>query len=398
MGKALDGIKILDLTQWEAGTSCTEQLAFLGADVIKIEPPGRGETGRGVNVPRAEAEKGLDSWYFISLNANKRSITLNLKSEKGVNIFKEMVKKADVVVSNFVPGTMDRLGIGYSVLSQINPKLVYAENSGFGKGGPYSAYASMDPVAKAAGGSYSVVGLQSTPPLNPGPTIGDTGSGMHMAIGILAAYIDAQRTGEGQFVDQSMADAVINLMRVRAAVSGTYANGTPAPRPQEPDVIKCKGDGPNDYVFVVISTDKHFETMMKILGREDMLNSELRNDRNLRRTKMGEIREAIYEWTKNKNKIEVFHTLAEQGIPVAPVLDTAEVLNDPHFNERGMIVEFNHARRGKFKMPGCPIRLSKNDYEYWAAPLLGEHNEEVYKEWMGLTKKDIEKLQAEKIV
>ncbi len=397
MAKALDGMKILDCTQWEAGTSCTEQLAFLGADVVKVEPPGRGETGRTVNLTREDMANGIDSWYFISLNANKKSITLNLKSVKGVEMFKEMAKKADVVVSNFVPGTMDELGVGYSVLSKINPKLVYAENSGFGKGGPYQDYASMDPIAKATGGAYSVVGLTTTPPLNPGATIGDTGSGMHMAIGVLAAYIYAQRTGEGQFVDQSMADAVINLMRVRMSAT-TYGPRIPAPRQTEPDVLKCKGDGPNDYAYAVISTDKHFEAAMKLIGRDDLLNSDLRTDRIARQARMVEIRKALEDWTKTKPKMEVFHTLAKLGIPAAPVLNTVEVIDDPHFNQRGMIVEFNHAKRGKFKMPGCPIRLSKNDYEYRAAPLLGANTYEVLKEWLGLSKDDVDKLKAEKII
>ena len=397
MAKALEGMKILDCTQWEAGTSCTEQLAFLGADVVKVEPPGRGETGRTVNVTREDLANGVDSWYFISLNANKKSITLNLKSKKGVEMFKEMAKKADVVVSNFVPGTMDELGVGYSVLSKINPKLVYAENSGFGKGGPYQDYASMDPIAKATGGSYSVVGLTTTPPLNPGPTIGDTGSGMHMAIGILAAYIYAQRTGEGQFVDQSMADAVINLMRVRMSAT-TYGQRKPAPRQSEPDVLKCKGEGPNDYAYAVISTDKHFEEAMKLIGRNDLLNSDLRTDRIARQARMVEIRGALEAWTKTKPKMEVFHTLAKLGIPAAPILDTVEVIDDPHFNQRGTIVEFNHPKRGKFKMPGCPIRLSKNDYEYKSAPLLGVDTESVLKEWLSLSKEDVDKLRAEKIV
>lgn len=403
MPKALEGMKILDCTQWEAGTSCTEQLAFLGADVVKVEPPGRGETGRTVNLTREDMAAGIDSWYFVSLNANKRSVTLNLKSKKGVEMFKEMAKKADIVVSNFVPGTMDELGVGYSVLSKINPKLVYAENSGFGKGGPYQDYASMDPVAKATGGAYSVVGLTNdkidTGPLNPGATIGDTGSGMHMAIGILAAYIYAQRTGEGQFVDQSMADAVINLMRVRMASAGTYSpTHNVARRQVETDVLKCSGGGPNDYAYAVISTDKHFEEAMKLIGRNDLLNSEMRTDRIARQAKMNVIRAALEDWTKTKPKMEVFHTLAKLGIPAAPVLDTAEVIADPHFNQRGMIVEFNHPKRGKFKMPGCPIRLSKNDYEYRAAPLLGADTEGVLKEWLGLSKEDVAKLRTEKIV
>jgi len=181
MPKALEGLKILDLSQWEAGPSCTLQLAFLGADVIKVEPPGTGEVGRTFFISPEDAALGLDAWYFLSLNANKRDITLNLKSPQGVAMLKEMVGKVDVVVSNFGPGVMEKLGIGYEVLSKINPKLIYAENVGFGKGGPYSNYLSMDSVAKAVGGVFSNTGMADTPPLNPGPTIGDTGAGMHLA-------------------------------------------------------------------------------------------------------------------------------------------------------------------------------------------------------------------------
>ncbi len=397
MAKALAGIKILDLAQWEAGPSCTEQLAFLGADVIKIEPPGRGEVGRTFVISEEDARLGLDSWYFLSLNANKRDITLNLKSPKGLEMFKKMVKKADVVVSNFGPGVMERLGIGYEVLSQINPKLVYAENTGFGKGGPYSNYLAMDACAKAIGGAFSNTGLAGTPPLNPGPTIGDTGSGMHLAIGILAAYIHAQKTGEGQIVEQSMADAIINLNRVPTALH-PLDDGEPSPRREFADVVKCKGDGPNDYAYVNLLTPKQYEMAMTAIGREDMITDDLKNNIRTRIERWGEIKTAIEGWTSTKGKMEVFKTLADLGIPAAPVLDTKEVLNDPHFNQRGSIVEIDHPQRGKYRMAGCPIRLSKHDYEYVAAPLLGQHNEEIYKEWLKLSKEDMEVLKAEKII
>jgi len=395
MAKALDGIKILDLSQFEAGPSCTEQLAFLGADVIKIEPPG-GEAGRTF-LMRKEDQTGFDSWYFLSLNANKRNITLNLKSPKGVSMFKDMVKKADVVVSNFGPGAMERIGIGYDVISKINPKIIYAENTGFGKGGPYSKYLSMDACAKAIGGSFSNTGLVDTPPLNPGPTIGDTGAGMHLAIGILAAYIQAQKTGEGQIVEQSMADAIINLNRVATAVH-TLDDGLPAPRQDQPEVVKCKGDGPNDYIFVNLLTPKQYEMAMKAMGREDMITDELKNNIWARRDHYDEIKEAMEGWTKTKTKMEAFKILADQGIPVAPVLDTKEVLEDPHFNQRGSIVEFNHAQRGKYRMMGCAVRLSKHDYKYVAAPLLGQDNETIYGELLGLTPEEIRKLKEEKVI
>ena len=390
-------MKILDLAQWEAGPSCTLLLAFLGADVIKIEPPRTGEAGRTFYLSKEDAEQGLDAWYFISLNANKRDITLNLKSPRGVAMFKEMVKQADAVVSNFGPGVMEKLGLGYDVLSAVNPKLVYAVNSGYGEGGPYSRYLSMDACAKAVGGAFSFTGLSTTPPLNPGPTIGDTGSGLHLAIGILAAYIHAQKTGEGQIVEQSMADAVINLNRVSMAIH-PLDDGEPFPRRDFSDVVKCKGDGPNDYAFINLLTGKQYEMAMTAVGRPDMITEELKNDIRLRVERYDDIKAALESWTTTKDKRDVFKTLAEMGIPVAPVLDTKEVLQDEHFNQRGSIAEFNHAQRGKYKMAGCPVRLSKNDCDYKAAPLLGQHNEEVYKAWLGLSAADLALLRKDGVI
>lgn len=397
MSKALEGLKILDLSQWEAGPSCTEQLAFLGADVIKIEPPVTGEAGRTFMLHPEETEKGWDAWYFLSLNANKRGITLNLKIPKGVALFKEMVKKADVVVSNFAPGVMEKMGIDYPSLSRINPQIIYAENAGFGKGGPYSNYLSMDAVAKAIGGAFSNTGLANTPPLNPGPTIGDTGAGMHLAIGILAAYIQRLRTGKGQIVEQSMADAVINLNRVPTAIS-SMGDGDYMPRRDYVEVFRCKGDGPNDYACINMLTPKQYEMVMKAIGRPDMITEELKNNIYLRIERYHEIKTAVESWTQTKDKMEVFRTLAELGIPAAPVLNTKEILSDPHFNQRQTIIELEHPQRGKYKMPGCPIRLSQSDYVYVSAPLLGQHNEEVYKEWLALSKEEVERLKKDGIL
>jgi formyl-CoA transferase len=308
-----------------------------------------------------------------------------------------MVKKADVVVSNFGPGVMEKMGLGYDVLSKINPKLVYAVNTGFGEGGPYSNYLSMDACAKAIGGSFSNTGLLETPPLNPGPTIGDTGAGMHLGIGILAAYIHAQKTGEGQYVEQSMADAIINFNRVPTSIH-PLDSGEPHPRRDSSDAVKCKGDGPNDYAFVNLLTPKQYEMAMKAIGREDMITDELKYDIWARKDKWNEIKDAIEGWTQTKDKMEVFHILAREGVPCAPVLDTKEVLEDPHFNQRKTIVEFDHPQRGKYRMAGCPIRLSRHDYDYIAAPLLGQHNEEVYGKWLGLSPEDLDSLRAEKII
>ena len=402
MAKALEGIRVLDLTQFEAGPSCTEYLAFLGADVIKVEAPGKGDQMRRGLLDKEGREKGYDSWPFVFLNANKSSITLNLKSQKGVDVFKEMVKKADVVVSNFAPGTMDRMGIGYGVLSKVNPALVYAENSGFGNGGPYSNYTAFDQIAKAVGGAFSNTGLPDGPLINPGPIIGDTGSGVHMAVGVLAALRYRDKTGQGQEVDMAMTDNVVNQNRSPIAIG--LSTGEPAPRAGSGfpgitpcNIFKCKGDKLTDSVYVIGFQPHHYEALMKIVGREDLV-GELRNDLEARWEKREAVKEAIEAWTKTKDKMEAFHTLARAGIPTAPILDTLELLEDPHLNQRGMIIEMKHPQRGTFKMPGCPVKLSKSIPEYTPSPLLGQHNEEVYAEWMGYSKEDLARLEEEKVI
>jgi formyl-CoA transferase len=287
-------------------------------------------------------------------------------------------------------------------LIKIHPGIVYAENSGFGKGGPYSSYLCFDGIAKAAGGVFSNTGLIDGPPLNPGPTIGDTGSGVHMAVAVLAAVHYRDKTGEGQAIDMAMTDNIINLNRVRSLY--TLATGKPAPRVGSTavgncpwDTYKCQGDGPNDYVFIGASRPNHYETLMKIVGREDLIPG-LKDDREARWAKRDEIKQAIGAWTEARSKMEAFHTLAKARIPVGPVLDTLEVLNDPHYNQRGSIVEFNHPERGKYKMPGSPVKMSKSPPEYTAAPLLGQHNEEVYAEWMGYSKEDVARLKEEGVI
>ncbi len=400
--KALEGVKILDLTWHEAGPACTEFLGFLGADVIKIEMPGTGDTSRSTNRSAEDEKKGWDAWFYILLNANKRSITLNLKTEKGLTMFKEMAKRADVVVSNYGPGTMERLGISYDVLSKINPGIIYAENSGFGAGGPYSRYPAYDSIAKASGGAYSTTGFVDGPPANPSPHIGDSGSGVHMAVGILAALRYRYETGEGQKIDMSMADNVIN--QSRTGFSYTLDTGKPLPRAGSGselgaypwDTFKCQGNGLNDYVLICAHRDSDYMALMKVVGRDDLSTMDWRTRYTVEAKKV--IKAAIEAWTTTRNKWDVFHTLAGKKIPTAPVMDSVEVLNDPHYMQRGIITESIHPQRGKHKMISCPIQLSKSPVEIIPAPTLGQNNADVYGDWLGLTKEDLVKLREEKVI
>src|SRR4029453_13671106 len=391
---ALEDVKVLDLTQFEAGTSCTEALAWLGADVIKVENPKGGDQGRGASTDT----KGVDSHYFMLLNANKRSVTLNLSSERGRAIFTDLLKKADVMIENFAPGAIERLGFGYDVVRQINPRIIYAQVKGFGDG-PYENYVSFDMIAQSVGGALSLTGTTETEPLKPGPPIGDTGT--------LAALHQRERPGRGQHIKVAMQDAVINFSRIafaRQAASGKAAVrsgnrsalGTTAPS----GLYKCKGGGLNDYCFIYTTRagNRHWDRLLKAIGRADLIGDERFNAPEKRWKHHDEGARILNEFTQNRTKAEVMQILGDAGVPAGAVYDTMEITQDAALQKREMIVTVDHPKRGKFTLPGWPVKMSDSHVAVDRSPMLGEHNAAIYSEWLGLSGRDLEDLKAKEVI
>ncbi len=398
MAKALDGIVVLDLTQYEAGPSCAQMLAWLGADVIKIEPPG-GEPGR-----RALSERpDQDAFFFLLLNANKKSVTLDLKSAEGRALLTRMVERADVLVENFGPGSMERLGFGYEDLRRLNPRIIAASVKGFGSSGPYADYKSFEMIAQAMGGAMSVTGAADGPPVRVEAGLGDTGAGLHLAIGILAAIVQRQTTGIGQRVEVAQQDAVLNLVRIH--LREQYVTGKPVPRrgnrspgASPSNMYRCRPFGPNDYVFIHCATLEMWRTLSKILGRPELGDDPKLADRMGRVARNDELDALVEAWTEKRTKHEAMETLAGAGIPCGAVLDSGEVLTDPSLVERGMVVELDHPTRGRFLMPGNPVRLSDSPTDVKRAPLLGEHNAEVLGRWLGCGADELTALARKRVI
>jgi formyl-CoA transferase len=398
MPKALEGIRVLDLTQYEAGPACTQMLAWLGAEVIKIEPPG-GEAGR---VALSDT-RGEDAWFFLLLNSNKKGVTLNLKSPRGHAMFEAMAKTADVVVENLGPGAMDRLGLGYAALKRLNPRIIAASVKGFGSGGPYSDYKSFEWIAQAMAGAMSMTGAPDGPPTKAIGGLADTGAGLHTAIGILAAIIQRQATGVGQQLEVAQQDAVVNLLRIH--LRETYVSGKPAPRQGNrsaaaapSNLYRCRPFGPNDYVFVHCATAEMWKTLTTIVGRPELGDDPRYADRRDRVQFMDEIDAMIEAWTEKRTKHEALETLAGAGVPAGAVLDSAEVLADKHLRQRGFIVDLEHPRRGTYPMPTNPVRLSDSPTEVTRAPLLGEHNAAVYGALLGYDAAALETLRRDGVI
>jgi formyl-CoA transferase len=398
MGKALEGIRVLDLTQYEAGPSCTQMLAWLGAEVIKIEPPA-GESGRVA----LSDQRGEDAWFFLLLNSCKKGVTLNLKAPRGRAMFEAMVRGADVVVENLGPGAMERLGLGYEALRRLNPRVIHASVKGFGSEGPYAEYKSFEWIAQAMAGAMSMTGAPDGPPTKAIGGLADTGAGLHTAIGILAAIVQRQTTGVGQQVEVAQQDAVVNLLRIH--LRDTYATGKPVPRQGNrsanaapSNLYRCRPYGPNDYVFVHCATVEMWKTLTATIGRPEWGDDPRLADRRDRVQFIDEIDAAIEAWTEKRTKQEALEILAGSGVPCGAVLDSAEVLADRHLRQRGMVVELEHPRRGRYPMPANPVRLSDSPTDVVRAPLLGEHNAEVYGELLGLDAEALEALRRDGVV
>jgi formyl-CoA transferase len=394
-------MRILDLTQFEAGPSCTEMLAWLGADVIKVEPPGRGDQGRGMVADR----NAKDSYYFILLNLNKRSVTLNLRTDEGKDMLKRMLPSFDVLIENYTLGTLEGWGLGWDVLHEINPALIYASVRGFGNSGPYSSFKAFDMIAQAAGGAMSVNGELGGPPLKLGVTLGDTGTGVHCAVGILAAYIQRLRTGAGQRVEVSMQDAVVNYTRV--AMTGMYNSGGEHVSPRTgsrlrwlspSDLYACAPGGPNDYIFMMVNTRAMWEGVLKSIERDDLIADPDWSNGRWRGQNFDEVHKTIEAWTSRHDKFTAMETMGRNGVPCGAVFDSNDLLTHPHLEERGMICEIDHPARGKFKVPGNPVKLEHSPTTIVRAPLLGEHNAEVYREVLGLDAPEVERLQGAGVI
>ena len=400
---ALAGVRVVDLTQFEAGTSCTETLAWLGAEVIKVEEPKRGDQGRGASTERV----GVDSYYFLLLNANKRSVTCNLKDPRGREILCRLIEHADVFVENFGPGVIERLGFGYDEVSRVNPRIIYAQIKGFGTGSPYQDYLAFDMIAQAVGGAMSTTGEPEGRPLKPGPTIGDTGTGLHTAIGILGALYQRQSTGRGQRIEVAMQEAVINFCRI--AYSSQMMWGKPAPRVGNRGVMgtnapseayACKGGGPNDYCYIYTTraANHHWERLLRVIGREDLLDDPRFKNNTDRWANRDAVDEIITPWVAERSKREVMEMLGTNGIPAGAVFDTNELINDPYLRERGMFGTVHHPIRGDLTMPGWPVKMSDSCVPLESAPLLGQDNLDVYGQLLGYTPEQVNALRAEEVI
>ena len=400
----LKGIRVVDFTQFEAGPSCTEALAWLGAEVVKIENLRSGDPGRRLRAGQPDD----DPWYFHQFNANKKSVTLNLKSARGLEIVRGLLARADVTVENMAPGTIERLGLGYDGVKAINPGIIYCQVKGFGSGSPYEKNLAFDMIAQAAGGTISVTGEADRAPVKPGPSLGDTGTGMLMAISILGALYQRSKTGQGRLLQVAMQDAMLHYMRVpfsRTQRSGEAVlrdgSSRSTPGGLTPSALyPCQPGGPNDYVYVFCSraNPEHWQRLLKVIGRED-LSGDARYDTQQARSERGaEVDAIITAWTRRHSKQEAMRLFGAAGVPAGAVFDTLELMHEPSFVERGIMQTITHPTTGEVKMPAWPVRFDGAPPRVKPSPLLGEHNADVLSRWLDMSPQDVEALRRDGIV
>lgn len=391
----LDGIRVLDLTRVLAGPYCTMLLADLGAEVIKVEMPVLGDDARHFG----PYQKGV-STYFMSLNRNKYSVTLNLKSDTGKDILREMVKQVDVLVENFKPGTLDRLGLGYESLKEINPSLIYAASTGFGQTGPYRERPAYDGVVQAMGGIMSITGERGGKPTRVGTSIGDIAAGIFTAIGILSALYYRNKTGQGQMVDVSMLDCQVSMLE-NAIARYSVSNETPQPEgSRHPSIAPFENfDTADKPLMLAIGNDKIWVTFCETVGREDLLEVEEFKTVSLRRQHYDELIPIVSDILKQRTSREWQTIFNQHGVPNGPINSIDQVVEDEQVRARNMIIEVDHPVAGPLMMPGIPIKLSETPGTIRkAAPMLGEDNEAIYQRFLGLSPEEVAQLKDNKII
>jgi formyl-CoA transferase len=411
-GRALDGVRVLDFTHVQSGPTCTQLLAFMGADVVKVERPGIGDITRG----QLRDVKGADSLYFTMLNGSKRSITIDSKHPKGKEILDRLVRECDVLVENFAPGALDRMGLTFAHIHKLNPRMIVASVKGFGPG-PYEDCKVYENVAQCAGGSASTTGFRDGPPLVTGAQIGDSGTGLHLALGIVAALYQRTRTGRGQKVLCAMQDGVLNLARVKLRDQQRLAHGPLSEYSQHGEgvafgdsvpragndsgggqpgwILKCKGyeSDPNAYIYFITQAPV-WGAICDVIGRPEWKTDPDYATPNARLPRLRHIFATVEQWTMTKTKFEAMDILNKLDIPCGPILSMKELAHESSLRATGTVVEVDHPTRGTYLTVGNPIKLSDSIADVRRSPLLGEHTDEVLREVLGYSEKEIGEITA----
>ena len=411
MSTALEGVRILDFTHVQSGPTCTQLLAWFGADVIKVERPGTGDITRTQLRDLPDA----DSLYFTMLNHNKRSITIDSKNPKGKEVLDELIKCCDVLVENFAPGALDRMGLTWDHIQNLNPRMILASIKGFGPG-PYEACKVYENIAQCAGGAASTTGFDDSVPLVTGAQIGDSGTGLHLALGIVTALYQCLKTRRGQRVTVAMQDGVLNLCRVKLRDQQRLAHGPLTEYPQYPhgqfgdtvpragnasgggqpgSILKCKGweADPNAYIYFIVQAPV-WDKICKVIGKAEWVTDPKYATPDARLPRLKEIFETIEAWTMGKTKFDAMDILNQYDIPCGPVLSMKELAEESSLRETGTVVEVDHPTRGKYLTVGNPIKLSESKAEVRRSPLLGEHTDEILRQVLGFDDTRVDEIRA----